>query len=165
MSSTSLWATRRGRNHPARHNHSWIANQQVADAGQGQPTFELVELSASAQPFKQAGFHIMQTPTKHWVETLVGAAACGVEAIVSYVGHQPMPGNPLVPMVQLSAEETVRSKFADDLDLILQGDSASWAQSTLELLANVLNHQQTPAANRQGNVDFQVTRGLLSVSL
>ena len=68
-------------------------------------------------------------------------------------------------MVQLSAEENVRSKFADDLDLILQGDSANWAQSTLELLANVLNHQHTPAANRQGNVDFQVTRGLLSVSL
>ncbi len=120
---------------------------------------------AYAQPFKQAGFHIMQTPTKHWVETLVGTAACGVEAIVSYVGHQPMPGNPLVPMVQLSAEETVRSKFADDLDLILQGDAASWAPSTLELLARVLSHQQTPAANRLGNVDFQVTRGLLSVSL
>lgn len=121
---------------------------------------------AYAQPFKQAGFHIMQTPTKHWVETLVNGSLRRREAIVSPVGHhQPMPGNPLVPMVQLSAEETVRSKFTDDLDLILQGDAASWAPSTLELLARVLSHQQTPAANRLGNVDFQVTRGLLSVSL
>ena len=41
------------------------------------------------------------------METL-SARQPAVEAIVSYVGYQPMPGNPLVPMVQLSAEENAQ---------------------------------------------------------
>ena len=139
----------------------WKAEDFAATLGLQQTEATL----AYAQPIQQAGFHIMQTPTQHWVETLVGVAACGVESILGYVGNQPMPGHPLVPFVQLSAEETVGSKFASDIDLLWQGDSTTWPQNALELLVRVLSHEQTPAANRQGNVDFQVTRGLLSVSL
>ncbi len=120
---------------------------------------------AYAQPIQQSGFHIMQTPTQHWVETLVGVASCGVELIVAYVGNQPIPGHPLVPVVQISAEETVCAKFADDIDLLWTGDDGRWTVEALEMIVRVLSHEQTPATNRQGNIDFQVTRGLLSVSL
>ena len=36
------------------------------------------------------GFHIMETPSQHWVETLTGLGATGVEIMLAYAGRQPM---------------------------------------------------------------------------
>jgi hypothetical protein len=47
----------------------------------------------------------------------------------------------------------------------LQGASEGWSQQLLDLLVQTLSHQYTPAVVRSGNVYFQITRGLLGVSL
>lgn len=112
----------------------------------------------------QAGFHIMEAPTEHWVETLTGFAATGVQVIVAHVAQQPMQTHPLVPVVQISAAEQMES-FGTDLDLLLDGAPESWNEQILGLVKRVIEHDYAPKLYQQGNIDFQFTRGLLGVSL
>ncbi len=111
------------------------------------------------------GFHIMETPTEHWVETLTGLAATGVEIIIAWVNTSPMQSHPLVPMVQVTSNHHVPSIDAKDVDMLLTGDPSTWNDQILALCKQVLEHNYTPRTYRQGNVDFQFTRGLLGVSL
>ena len=113
----------------------------------------------------QRGFHVMETPTGHWTETLTGLGGVGVEAILAYVGGHPIEGHPLVPVLQATADEGVARQFADDMDVVLDGDPASWPQALADLLSQTLGGQLQPKAMRAGNIDFQFTRGLLGVSL
>ncbi len=112
----------------------------------------------------QAGFHIMETPTEHWVETLTGFAATGVEVILAHVAQQPMQTHPLVPVLQVSATESMEH-FAADLDLLLDGAPESWNGQLLQLIKHVVEQEYAPKLYQQGNIDFQFTRGLLGVSL
>ena len=114
---------------------------------------------------QQPGFHIMETPTEHWVETLTGLAATGVEIILAYVGEHPMQTHPLVPVVQVTADATLQTRYGADLDLYLSGDPAGWIDELLALTVRVLEHQVSPKLYQQGNIDFQLTRGLLGVTL
>ena len=104
------------------------------------------------------GFHVMETPTRHFVETLTGLAATGVDVIIAYVGEQSRQGHPLVPMLQIGANEKVPDvdAFAEANDLV--GD-------IIALLPRVTTGEYRPAAFRTQNTDFQMTRGLLGVSL
>jgi altronate dehydratase len=111
------------------------------------------------------GFHVMETPTGHWTETLTGLGATGVDAVLAYVGEHPIQGHPLLPVVQVTAEEIVEQRFAADMDAILGGDPSTWAQTLLDLVADVLSQRHAPKLTQQGNIDFQFTRGLLGVSL
>lgn len=112
----------------------------------------------------QPGFHIMATPTEHWVETLTGFAATGVEVILAHVATQPMQSHPLVPVLQVSAAEEMET-FAADLDLLLEGAPKTWNRQLLHLVQRVIAHEHAPRLYQQGNIDFQFTRGLLGVSL
>jgi altronate dehydratase len=112
----------------------------------------------------QSGFHIMETPTEHWVETLTGFAATGVDVILAHVAQQPMQTHPLVPVLQVSATESMEC-FAADLDLLLDGAPESWNEQLLQLVKRVVEHDYAPKLYQQGNIDFQFTRGLLGVSL
>jgi altronate dehydratase len=120
---------------------------------------------AYGEPMAQLGFHLMETPTEHWVETLTGLAATGVEIILAYVGQQPMQTHPLVPVVQVTADGAVADAYGADLDLVLQGDAARWLDDLLALVIRTLQHEYTPKLFQQGNIDFQLTRGLLGVTL
>lgn len=111
------------------------------------------------------GFHVMETPTAHWTETLTGLGATGVDVVLAYVGEHPIQGHPLLPVVQITAEEGVEQRFAADMDLILGGDPAGWSQALLDLATDVLSQRYAPKLTQQGNIDFQFTRGLLGVSL
>jgi hypothetical protein len=111
------------------------------------------------------GFHVMEAPTAHWTETLTGLGATGVDAVLAYVGEHPIQGHPLLPVVQVTAEESVEQRYAADMDLILGGDPDGWSQVLLDLAADVLSRRVAPKANQEGNIDFQFTRGLLGVSL
>jgi altronate dehydratase len=113
----------------------------------------------------EQGFHIMETPTAHWVETLTGLGATGVEMVLAHVGQHPQQGHPLVPVLQVTAEEAVETNYGDDLDLVLGGDPAHWTAELLQLVAQVASRAYRPKLARQGNIDFQLTRGLLGVSL
>jgi altronate dehydratase len=120
---------------------------------------------AYGQQLSAPGFHLMETPSSHWVETLTGLGATGVELILGYVGQHPMQSHPMIPLLQISAEPELLAHYGEDLDLSLAGDSSAWLDLILQRIVAVMAHQYIPKLYRQGNFDFQITRGLLGVSL
>ena len=128
-----------------------------------------VELGLTARPAatlgygqraRQAGFHIMANPRQHWGETLAGLGACGVEVMLGYVEGYPLAGHPLVPVLQVSSGAV----SPDDLDAVLtEGDDVAYR--LLDLLVATLSGEHTPKHQLTGTHDFQVTRGVLGVSL
>ncbi|REE70548.1 altronate dehydratase [Paenibacillus taihuensis] len=111
------------------------------------------------------GFHVMETPTTHWVETITGLAATGVEIVIALIGNRPMQTHPFVPMLQITSEQALLQKHEQDVDLVLSGSPALWTNQILELSKQVLEHTYAPRLYQQGNTDFQLTRGFLGVSL
>jgi altronate dehydratase len=114
---------------------------------------------------RHSGFHVMETPTEHWVETVTGLAATGVELIIALVHRSPMQTHPFVPMLQIASEPTMQQTYANDLDLFLSGNPTAWTDQILERCKQIIEHSYTPRGYQQGNVDFQLTRGFLGVSL
>jgi altronate dehydratase len=133
--------------------------RQVLGGQQPKPTL------AHGQSFENPGFYVMDAPTEHWVETLTGLGATGVELMLAHAGEHPMQGHPLVPLVQVSGSEPVLAAYRSDLDLALEGDPEGWAQQLLQLLMEVASRRQAPKALALGNIDFQITRGLLGISM
>ena len=111
-----------------------------------------------------SGFYIMEAPTGHWVETLTGLGATGVEIILAHIGEHPVQGHPMVPVVQVASERGIRALYGEDVDLELEGPVDQWADQILELLAAVGSRRYVAKVVRQRNTDFQLTRGLLGTS-
>jgi altronate dehydratase len=111
------------------------------------------------------GFHIMETPTDHWVETLTGLAATGVDLVLIYTSGHPVQGHRMVPVLQVTADQATVAKYGNDIDLVLEGNPAEWLDALAQALIGVASRTVTPKAVRQGNIDFQFTRGLLGVSM
>ncbi|MBM7564990.1 UxaA family hydrolase [Paenibacillus sacheonensis] len=120
---------------------------------------------AYGERVRRHGFHIMETPTEHWVETITGLGATGVEIMIALVGDRPMQVHPFIPMLQAAPESAGRQNDDKDLDLLLAGDPSTWPQQMLERCKQTIEHRYTPRLFAQGNVDFQFTRGFLGVSL
>lgn len=116
------------------------------------------------EPATAPGLHVMETQTTHWVETLTGLGAAGVELVVAGVGSHPLPGHPMISVLQVGAED-LHGPFHEDVDLILTGGPAEWRQAVLDLIRNTAAGTHAPRAVVVGNTDFQVTRGLLGVSV
>jgi hypothetical protein len=106
----------------------------------------------------------METPTTHWVETMTGLAATGVELIIVLV-QRPMQTHPLVPVLQLTTIPALGENPSQDLDLILTGNPNQWPELILTRCKEVIEHTYTPRLFEQGNIDFQFTRGLFGISL
>ncbi len=111
------------------------------------------------------GLHIMQAPSEHWVEAQTGLGATGVHIMLAYVGDSPKQGHPMIPVIQVTSQVAVREGWKDDLDLVLDGDPAHWSQEMLRLLIETFSCEYSPRSFEQGNVDFQITRGSLGISL
>ncbi len=105
------------------------------------------------------GLYIMRTPTRQRTEMLVGLGAAGVNVILAAGSRTPLPGHPLVPVIQIAEGE------AAGMDLLLTGDELRWSEQMTEQIAAVLEGRYTPLALYQGNVDFQLTRAERGVSL
>jgi len=112
-----------------------------------------------------AGCHLMAMPTDHPVEALTGLGAGGVDVILAYVGGHPIQGHPLTPVLQLAAAADCPPDVAADLDIVLAGDELTWPDEILARIAALAAHEYAPQGFRQGNIDFQITRGLLGISL
>lgn len=110
-----------------------------------------------------AGLHVMAAPTEHWVETLTGLGATGVELIVVHAAR-PVQAHRLVPVLQVSAAPAEARQRAD-FDLPLAGDPSSWPGRILDLILRAAGRANTPTLFARGNVDFQFTRGPLGVSM
>ncbi|MGJ3239476.1 MAG: UxaA family hydrolase [Anaerolineae bacterium] len=102
-----------------------------------------------------AGFHVMAMPTHDWSETLTGLGT-QVDVILA-VNHQPLAGHPMIPMLQISEQAHSQTDF------VLGEDISSLA--LLTRIADTLSRTYTPQAMQAGHINFQVTRGLLGVSL
>jgi altronate dehydratase len=116
---------------------------------------------AAAEP----GLHIMEAPTDHWVETATGLGATGVEVMLAHVVGRPLQAHRMIPLLQISSDPETSERYAEDLDLVLEGDPSSWTGQMLEAVSAVASREYTPRLFGAGNTDFQFTRGLLGVSM
>jgi altronate dehydratase len=143
-------------------NSALLADRTFRDA-----TFAAADPAPSldyGQAASQPGLHIMATPTDHWVETLTGLGATGVEIVLAHIGERPVQAHRLIPVLQISADPEVGARYADDLDLVLSPD-ADLAAEGLGAVLRVAGREYAPKLNVRGNTDFQFTRGLLGVSM
>ena len=122
---------------------------------------------AYGQSAPSQGLHIMETPTDHGVETLTGLGATGVEIILSHQQGLLLQAHPMIPVLQASADADTQQRLGKDLDIELDASAVPTA-ITEPLLAKVLavaSREYTPRMLAEGNIDFQLTRGLLGLSL
>ncbi|HEX2729217.1 MAG TPA: UxaA family hydrolase, partial [Rubrobacteraceae bacterium] len=117
------------------------------------------------QAVKEPGLHVMEAPTDHWIETATGLGATGVEAMLAHVAGRPLQAHRMLPLVQVSSDPEIRRNYADDLDVLLDGDPAEWTGRMLEIVSAVASREYVPRQFEAGNTDFQFTRGLLGVSM
>ncbi|MBD2845342.1 UxaA family hydrolase [Paenibacillus sp. IB182496] len=120
---------------------------------------------AYGDSIREDGFHIMATPTGHWVETMTGLAATGVELIVALVHERPMQAHPFVPVLQVSGDASLYATYRDDLDLLLPQQAGEGTERLLGLTRETLERRYAPKLQGKGNTGIQFTRGLLGVSL
>ena len=120
---------------------------------------------AYGQRSSSDGFHVMQTATRHWVETLTGLGATGVEIILSHVDGRARQGHPLVPVLQVGCDRSPHDPGVSDLDLVLSGDRDTWTERLLGRIVEVLDGEYRPRSSELGNTDFQFSRGPLGISL
>lgn len=123
--------------------------EQLGNADKIYPTI------AYAHSIAENGFHIMAMPTRDWGEILTGLGASGVELIMSLT-DKPMPSHPMIPVLQVGEDDI------SGIDIVL-GDNP--LQTILDVLVQTMSGDYVPYAMTVGNVNFQVTRGLLGVSL
>ena len=105
------------------------------------------------------GLHLMHTPTDQPSEILVGLGATGASLMLAYVSGFPWSAHPMIPLLQVGP-----SSHAVDLDLVWPPPEDP-LQSLLNLMVKTAERTYIPKLMAQGNVDFQVTRGLVGVSL
>ena len=120
---------------------------------------------AYGQTFQKPGLHVMEAPTEHWVETVTGLGATGVEVMLAHVSGHPLQAHRMIPLVQTSSDPQTLRRHDEDLDVALQGEPDTWPGQMMETVAAVASREYTPRLFAAGNTDFQFTRGLLGVSM
>lgn len=120
---------------------------------------------AYGQRAATAGYHIMETPTDHWVETVTGLGATGVEIMLVYSSRTPLQAHRMVPVLQVTDGLTDTIGEGAGFDVVLAADPDAWEEELLDKVVQVASREYVPTLFRQGNTDFQFTRGLLGVSM
>jgi altronate dehydratase len=120
---------------------------------------------AHGQVARKPGFHVMEAPTSNPTEAATGLAATGVEVMLAHVSGRPLQAHRMIPLLQASADPETTTEHSEDLDVILDGDPSAWTESLLASTLDVASRRYTPRLYGQGNVGFQLTRGLLGVSM
>lgn len=115
---------------------------------------------AYGQSVEKSGLHIMETPTEQPMETLTGLAATGVALTLAHVVGAPLQSHQMVPLIQVSTDASTRDKYGDDMDL-----DTDDGEAMLACILEVASRRYTPKLHGKGNTDFQLTRGLLGISM
>ena len=118
-----------------------------------------------AQVMSKAGFHVMSTPSRQWTEVLTGLGATGVEVILAHVADHPMSGHPLIPLLQVTSNPDLNPAYESDFDAVLTSPADDWTDQLLDLVVETLARRYSPRLTTSGDTQFQITRGLLGVSL
>ena len=124
-----------------------------------QPSNQMPTL-AYGQRVEKSGFHIMEAPTDQPTETLTGLGATGVDLALVHIVGAPLQSHVMVPLIQVSTDATTQSNYGSDLDL-----TTADVDALLTLIIEVASRQYTPKLHSKGNTDFQLTRGLLGISM
>ena len=120
------------------------------------------------QSIAEPGFHIMEAPTDHVVETLTGLGATGVDLMFAHVVGHPLQAHRMIPLIQATTEGTTGSIYEADLDLLPADENWTperFSVQMLETILEVASRRYTPKLYGKGNIDFQFTRGLLGISM
>ena len=123
-------------------------------------TSELSPTLAYGQRVEKAGFHIMETPTDQPTETLTGLGATGVDLALAHIVGAPLQSHVMVPLIQVSTDATTQAAYGADLDL-----ATADVDDLLALIVEVASRKYTPKLHGKGNTNFQLTRGLLGISM
>ena len=115
---------------------------------------------AYGQRVEKSGFHIMETPTDQQTETLTGLGATGVDLALAHIVGAPLQSHVMVPLIQVSTDATTQSTYGADLDV-----ATADIDELLTLIVEVASRRYTPKLHDKGNTDFQLTRGLLGISM
>lgn len=116
----------------------------------------------------RAGLHVMATPTTHVSETLTALGSTGVDLMLAHVSAHPLPGHPMIPLLQIASDADVaRPTETIDLDAVLdgRGPAPDPLDTLLDLLAETASRRYVPRLFGRRYCDFQITRGLLGISL
>ena len=122
---------------------------------------------AYGQPAERAGLHIMQAPTQDSTEIITGLGGTGVEIMLGHLAHGPLQAHPMIPLLQVSGEPQVKAHYAADLDLLLDNDAPidALVERMLTCIGEAASRRYQPKLFGRGITNFQLTRGLLGVSL
>jgi altronate dehydratase len=123
---------------------------------------------AYGQSVAEPGFHIMDTPTGHAVETLTGLGGTGVDVMFAHVVGHPLQSHRMIPLLQATTDETTQSFYQDDLDLTSADENSTpedFTTQMLKIILEVASRRYIPKLYGRGNTDFQFTRGLLGISM
>ncbi|MXZ01701.1 UxaA family hydrolase, partial [Candidatus Poribacteria bacterium] len=138
-------------------NAGWLSgdgDQQSMDLLADTPTL------AYGQRVEKSGFHVMETPTDQPTETLTGLGATGIDLALAHIVGAPLQSHVMVPLIQVSTDATTQANYGADLDL-----ATADVDELLALIVKVASRQYTPKLHGKGNTDFQLTRGLLGISM
>jgi altronate dehydratase len=146
-------------------NASVLADSTFTDA-----LFEGGKWTASlayGQPSAAAGCHVMEAPTENAAEALTGLGGTGVEIMLAHVARAPLQSHPMIPLIQLASDAEICEHFGADLDLTISTEAAvgSVEESVLSCIAETASRHYVPKLFGQGHNQFQLTRGLLGLSL
>lgn len=122
---------------------------------------------AYAQKATVPGLHLMDCPTPHWVETLSGLGATGVDLVLVHVDRHPVQGHPFIPTLQFTTAAIPQGAESLDVDLVLDptGEDDANLQVLCDAVGAVLSRKLQVKSMQTGNVDFQITRGPSGISL
>ncbi|GAB3301419.1 UxaA family hydrolase [Parasphingorhabdus pacifica] len=120
---------------------------------------------AHGQQVRLPGWHVMRAPTADWLETTTGLGATGVHLLLAHVTGAPPPAHRMLPLLRVTADSATAAASAADLDMVLAEESSEWTDRLLDVITAVAGRELVPVAMRTADVGFQVTRGLLGVSI
>jgi altronate dehydratase len=110
------------------------------------------------------GLYLMRCPTDDLAETLTGLGATGVPLLAAWDSAALVPGNPLVPTLQLADASELPEHLREDVDLLLD-PAAPNAAGVADLLQRAASGIHIPRSRAMNNLAFQITRGLTGISL
>jgi len=136
-------------------------DELLADGAGSAPT------TAYGNRIECPGLHVMEAPSNNPVEIMTGLGGTGVEIILVHVGDCPIPSHPMIPVLQISTVDKVIGRYRNDLDLIPDSTSGSRDQQETisQCLAETASGRYRPVAVDRGFTGFQLTRGLLGLSM
>ena len=122
---------------------------------------------AYGQVAEHSGLHVMETPTENQTETFTGLGATGADLMLCHVGKVPLQAHPMIPLVQVSSDPRTVERYGRDLDRSLDATASAHAlvSSLQDLLAQTASGTYAPKLFSRGITEFQLTRGLLGLSM